>query len=979
MYYFGKAPAHANRALSALLLGFLMTPVANAQSGADEPIEEVVVTGSRIVDSNLVSSSSVTVLNAEEVDIRGVTRVEDLVNTLPQSLAGQTSASGTSGAQATVNLRGLGASRTLVLIDGKRLPYGSPINSAPDLNQIPSQLVKSVEVLTGGATAVYGADAVAGVVNFKMNRDFEGFEANFQGSAFQSSNNNSDIERVLADFNQPDADSIIDGESYDIGLIAGTNFEGGRGNITAYYQYSRDQAVRWEDRDITSCPFGTRDGGNDFSCSGSGAQPRLTRYTRTGAGGFDLVVDETTGMLRNFNQSTDAFNFALGNYLQRPRERSSYGTFTRFELNDNTEFFLDFSVADNSTTAQIAPSGLLQSNGDSINCDNPLLSAEQLGVFCDPSVVFTDAEGIERAPLFVARRSNLDFSRNMEFGLKTQRVVAGLRGLTFGDFNYEIFGQHSKVDYRETILNDISRSRVSLATDIVADPITGDPVCRSVLNGVDPSCVPFDVFSSAGITAAASNYATTPALRVGSTEQLMFGGTLTGDLGFSVPGADSPVATAVGFEMRRDSLTLTPDSSDTGTSIRTPVTGEIEVFELYAEVLAPLVQGKTLVEDLTLTAAYRFSDYNTTGTQNTYSYGLSWSPIEDLRVRGQYQRATRSPNPIELFIPQDFGRSTLSAGANGLHDPCAGDFDPATTTPEPSADLAACQFSGVTAAQYGQILDVSTGEIPTLTGGNPNLEPELSDTWTYGIVYTPNALPGLDLSIDYFSIEVEGFVGTIPAQFALEQCLDTGDSRFCNLVNRGTSGTLFLAGDPYIETTNINTGTLNTSGFDVSASYGFDLPRFGDRMTVRYLSTILEELSEVTLPGDQPFDCVGMHGGGCGTPVPEYRHRVSADWFMADWMATLTWRYYSEVDQFSASPTAVNKLESVSYLDLSARYDLSDTIQLRGGINNLLEQDPPLTSLAGYGGDESTGRGNTFPQLYDAQGRYIFAGATISF
>ena len=965
------------RLVSALASGALVVPGAFAQSD-EQAIEEVVVTGSRIVDSNLVSSSSVTVLEAEEIDVRGVIRVEDLINTLPQSLSGQTSTTGINGAQATVNLRGLGANRTLVLIDGKRLPYGSPINAAPDLNQIPSQLVKSVEVLTGGATAVYGADAVAGVVNFKMDREFEGVEANFQGSFFQASNDNGNVERILNDFGQPDADSTTDGESYDFSVVAGTNFEDGRGNVTAYFQYSKDEAVNWQDRDYTSCPFGTRDGGTDFSCRGSGSQPRLTRYSRTGAGGFNLVVDEATGQLRNYNGATDAFNFALGNFLQRPRERFSYGAFSRYQINDKVEFFLDFSVADNTTDAQIAPSGLALGRTSSINCDNPLLNSEMSGVFCDPAVVFTDANGVERAPLRIGRR-NLAFPRNAEFELKTQRVVTGIRGELFDGADYELFGQFSKVDYSEVITNDVSISRVTRAIDVVTDPATGNPVCRSVLNGEDPDCVPFDVFTPNGISEAGSNYVTTPAFRVGDTEQFVLGGFVTFDIDFSLPTAEDSISSAFGFEYRRDQLSLTPDSGDTRTSLRTPVDGQIEVHELYGELLVPLVQGKTMVDDLSLSAAYRYSDYDTTGTQDTYSYGLSWAPTQDLRLRGQYQRATRSPNPIELFSPQDLGRDTLSAGANGLGDPCAGDFDPNTATPEPARALAECQLSGVTAAQYGTILD-STDNIPTLNGGNPNLEPELSDTWTYGVVFTPSAIPELVLSVDYFQIEVDGFVGTVPAQFALERCLDTGDQRFCGLVNRDSAGTLFLVdGEAFIQTTNINTGTLNTSGFDISASYAFDLPRFGERLGFRYLATVLDELEEVTLPGEPAFDCVGEHGGACDNPVPEYRHRLSADWTSGDWMATLTWRYLSSIDQFSTSPTEVNELDSMSFFDLFVRCELSDSIQLRAGINNLFDEDPPLTSLAGFGGGEDAGRGNTYPQLYDSQGRFIFAGVTMRF
>jgi hypothetical protein len=386
----GFAVAHAQEEVETL----------GANEAAEESLglERVIVTGSRISNPNLTSSSSVTTLGEGEIDARGVLRVEDLLSTLPQTLSGEGSTSGVGGAQATVNLRGLGSKRTLVVVDGKRLPYGSPINVAADLNQIPSQLVERVEVLTGGATAVYGSDAVAGVVNFIMKRDFEGFEADVQGSLFWADNNNSDVERVLSDFGQPDADSITDGESVDINLVAGTNFGNGRGNVTTYFGYSRDEAVKWEDRDFTACPFGTRAGGTDFSCSGSGAMPANTRYLRTGANGFDLVADEATGDLRPYDAAVDAFNFAYGNYLQRPRERYTYGAFVRYDVTNDMEVFLDYSVADNQTDAQIGPAGLATGTTTAINCDNPLLSADMLATFCDPSVVTVNSDGVPTAP-----------------------------------------------------------------------------------------------------------------------------------------------------------------------------------------------------------------------------------------------------------------------------------------------------------------------------------------------------------------------------------------------------------------------------------------------------------------------------------------------------------------------------------------------------------------------------------------------------
>ncbi|WP_411818585.1 TonB-dependent receptor plug domain-containing protein [Hyphococcus sp. DH-69] len=972
--------------VSSVVIGFTGAGTAAAQTDDNNSGDTIVVTGSRITNSNITSSSSVTVLGADEVDTRGILRVEDLINVLPQAYSGQSSTTGVNGAQATVNLRGLGAVRTLVLVDDRRLPYGSPINAAVDLNQIPSQLIDRVEVLTGGATAVYGSDAVAGVVNFIMKRDFEGVEASFQGSFYQADNNNAAVESVLADYNQADPGSVVDGGTYDFNLVAGSNIADGRGNVTAYFGYSRDNAIRWEDRDITACPFGTRNGGTDFSCSGSNSQPANTRYSRTGVGGFNLAVDQDTGMLRNYDSATDAFNFALGNYLQRPRERFTYGAFTRYDIADNVEFFFDFSGADNTTTAQIAGGGVSLGQTSTINCDNPLLTSEMQNVFCDPAVVFTDADGVQRAPLNVGRR-NVEFPRNVEYNLNTQRFVGGFRGEVMEGIDYEVFGQFSKVSYTELFLNDVSLSKVAKAIDIVADPLSGDITCRSVVTGEDPDCVPFDIFTGAPITDAAGSYISTPALRIGDTSQLVFGGSLSGGLdrwGIVSPFATDGVQVAAGFEYRQDSLSLTPDDSDTTTNTRVPVDGTVSVYEFFGEMQVPVLQDLPFAEELTLSSAYRFSDYyQTTGAQHTYSVGVAWQPVPDIRLRAQYQRATRSPNPIELFNPQEFGLETLSGGSNGLNDPCAGDFDPATSVPEPLRSFEECARTGVTSAQYGTILD-SAGNIFTLVGGNEDLDPETSNTWTAGVVLSPNAVPGLLVSVDYFSIDVEGFIGTVNANDALGQCLDTADPNFCGLINRDSAGTLFLIpGEAYIQGTNINTGNLTTSGFDVNASYSFDLADLGlgnaGDIRLGYIATFLSELSEQSLPGNPAIDCAGFHGGACDNPSPEYRHRVNLGWGLGSLSTTLSWRYLSSVEEYSTSPTEVNFLDATSYFDLSMQYELSNGVELRAGVNNILDQDPPLTSLAGFGGGEDAGRGNTYPQIYDAQGRYVFAGATVRF
>lgn len=982
-----KSIAGRKGILGALVAAFSLS--AGAQSAPDvdiqlSPVEEIVVTGSRIKKTNLTSSSPVTVVGNEEVHARGVTRVEDLINTLPQALAAQSSSSGIGTGTATVNLRGLGADRTLVLVDGKRLPFGSPTSVAADLNQVPSQLVERVEVLTGGASAVYGADAIAGVVNFVMKRDFEGVEINLQGSRFYAENDNSSMGQLLDSYNQPNPGAKSDGDSIDFNIIAGGNLDNGRGNITAYFGYSRDEEVRWEDRDISSCPLGLTNNGTEFRCAGSGAQPENTRFNRTGTGGFNLAVDRDSGLLRNFSSDSDAFNYIGGNYLQRPRERHTFGTSVHYDLTPETEWFMDYSFSRNNTTAQIAPGGLSLGRTTSINCDNPLLSADQASVFCDPSVTYTDSNGVVRAPLRIGRRNIEGGARFTESTLITNRVVSGLRGELFDGFDYEIFGQYSNVDYTETLRNDVLTEQAALAIDVIIDPATGEPACRSAVSGAEPDCLPWNVFQPDSIDPASTDFLTAPSIRTGSTEQHVLGGSISGDLerfGIVSPTADTGMQVVFGFEYRKDLLELTPDTSSSTTVVREPVAGDISVSEVFTEIQVPLIENKKGFKELSLSGAFRYSDYDTTGGQDTYSTGLTWVPTSDVMIRAQYQRATRSPNPIELFSSQANGRFSLSAGPNGLSDPCAGDFDPATATPEPSRSLADCANTGVTAATYGQILNSSTGEYDTLTGGNEDLQPEESDTVTIGVVITPEALPGLSISIDYFSIDVDGFVGTVPPELALNNCLDSGDGFFCSLVNRDSAGTLWLTdGESYIQATNIDTGSLSTSGFDLGAEYSFDIGSYGS-MRINYLATILSDFEEESLPGETAFDCAGFYGGACGTPRPEYRHWASASWqYGDDLSATLTWRHIGSVDQYGDNTSPIiDELESTDYFDLSGNYVISDRMEVRVGINNILDQDPPLTSIAGFGGNETSGRGNTYPQLYDNQGRYIFTGLKVSF
>jgi iron complex outermembrane recepter protein len=961
---------------------------------AQDAVEGVVVTGSRIRRPNLVTTSPVTQMTGEDVDVAGTTRVEDLVNELPQAFAAQGSnvSNGATGT-ATVDLRGLGCDRTLVLIDGKRLPYGSPLDSCADLNQIPAQLIERVEVLTGGASAVYGSDAVAGVVNFIMQRDFEGVQVDAQYSFFQH-NNDSDqgnIREVVArraatnpaQFRVPE-DNVSHGWGKELNLIMGVSTPDDRGNITVYAGYRNNDAVLQAHYDYSACSIGvTAASANagEFTCAGSGTS-FPGQFTNFGIGGPAFAF--TVGPNRTFvpyNAALNAYNFGPLNYYQRPDERYTFGALGRYEFNERVEAYTQLMFTDYSTIAQIAPSGNFFSTG-TINCGNPLLSAQQrTAIGCTAAQIAADAT----RTLYIGRRNVEGGGRQDDLRYQSYRGVVGLRGALAEGWDYDVAAQYSNVELARVYRNEFETNRLARALDVVdADPGPGvNPQCRSVVNGTDPNCVPYDIFAFGGVTQAALDYVQVPLVLVGNTTQQVVTGAVTGDLGaygIQSPMAARPISVAFGAEYRRDALESTPDITfQTGAGAgqggpTLPVAGETEVYELFSEIEIPLFEDRPFADLISVDAAYRFSDYSSGNQTHTYKVGADYAPIEDIRFRGSYSHAVRAPNIIELFTGQGFGLFDMD------DDPCG---------PSRTATLAQCTATGVPPAQYGSpALDSPAGQYNQLTGGNPDLEPEDADTVTFGVVFTPSFIPRFDLTIDYFNIEVEGLIATFGAQNTVNACYQTGDAAACSRINRNPGTGQLWIGAGFVENTNINIGGLRTSGIDINANYQIDLDRFGlagmGGLTFNYIGTILNEL--ITDPGPGipggEYDCVGFFGNQCGTPNPEYRHRFRTTW-ATPWNVDLTgtWRYFGEVELFALGgiPAPANRpdryFDAENYFDIAATWQMRDNLRLRAGVNNVLDNDPPISASVGAG----FGNGNTYPQVYDALGRYIFVGLTADF
>lgn len=960
-----------HRALSGLAIASTAVAVpamsqAQEEQGPPNELEEITVTGSRIAtDANLVSSAPVTQIEAEELTYRGVTRVEDLVNDLPQVTPEFTSndSNGASGT-ATLDLRGLGSDRTLVLVNGHRMGFGDPFVLAPDINQIPGALIDRIEILTGGASSTYGSDAVAGVVNFIMKDDFEGFQINYQYAGYQHSQNNDPIVAPInaRGFDLPTG-SVNTGGTTDINMIMGVNTPDGRGNITAYAGYRDINAITQAEYDFSACALANTDD-NAFVCGGSATLARGLVTPFDGVNYFTVQGNEFVPWDFVY------FNYAPYNYYQRPDTRFTGGFFGHYEVAENLEGYAEFMFMDDRTRAQIAPSGAFFVT-DTIQCSNPLLSAQQLGVIgCGPGVV--------SVPWYIGRRSVEGAGRTDTLRHTSFRTLVGVRGDINDNWGYDASLNVSRLNFSETYLNDLSTSRIIRALDVIPDPDTGEPVCRSVVEGFDPLCVPWNIFQTGGVTQEALNYLNIPLFSRADLEMdqavVFINGDLS-DLGVVSPLADDGVEMVVGAEYREEVFEfivgngfLTGDGAGQGGPV-VPVSGTQDVTELFTEFRVPLVQDRPGIEELSLDIRYRYSDYSSGVTADTYNFGGAYVPVEGIKIRGGFSHAVRAANLVERFEPQNFG---LWSGV----DPCAG------ATPELTA--AACANTGVSAAQYGGIPLSPAQQYNGIFGGNPNLEPEKADSITVGAVFSPDELaPGLGFSIDYWQIEIEDAIDVIDPEFIIRQCAETAAPSLCGLINRGPNGNVWI-GQAAVTSTNVNIGSFETAGVDLVGNYLMEIGDWGG-LDFSFRGTYLTKFDQEPVPGVFN-ECAGTYGGSCERPQPEWKHVFNTVWRTPwDIEAVLGWRYVGEVEPFVADPTAGAPPEPVvgaeQYFDLSAVYSAEwfgseNVTEISAGISNVLDNDPPVNGfLAGV----AFANGNTIPGTWDTLGRYYFVGVTQTF
>ncbi|MEO0881638.1 MAG: TonB-dependent receptor [Pseudomonadota bacterium] len=979
----------------------------------DEAVQDtIVVTGSRLKNPNITASSPVVTVDVADFRARGTIDVVDLINTLPSAIAGQTSevsngANGTS----SLNLRGLGATRNLVLIDGKRLGPGRADIAVADLNQIPAALIERSEIVTGGASAVYGSDAIAGVANFFLRRDFEGFEFSSLVGFNQDANSNGFAQDINLDNTPPGPNptgGTTDGFTWQITGIYGTNFDNDKGNITAYASYFDQNAILQGTRDISACALGDvgpADAGSDpvigtdVFCFGSNFGPFPTTFTLPAvndpATGLPFPADMQPGLVGTVSLdeagnvplaadgsvalgATNAFNFNPLNFFQRPSQRFNAGFLSRYELHKMAEVYTDFAFTQNVSDAQIAPTATFGEVAE-LNCDNPFFTPDILQIIC------TDRgfSGTDLATVQLNRRNVEGGGRNTSFDITNFRVVSGVRG-DLSDYvdgwSYDAF-----VQFADTATSDINEEDfdIELLNEalLVTTDADGNPVCTSGRAG----CVPLNLLGTTPVDPVAIAAISTPTLSIGEAQQVVTGLTFQGPVPVTSPFAANAPSLLTGFEWRQDTLSQSPDSillagGSTGLGgPEDPVSAQSRVWELFTEVAIPLVEDVPFIKEFSFTGQYRYSDFSYTnklpgGDQapgietNTFSLGTSWIPVDDVRFRFQFQRAARAPNIFELFAPASLQLFNDS-------DPCAG--------PAPAGSLAGCVASGLPEALFG-LVPADAGQLQELVGGNVGLEEEEADTFTAGAVLQPRFVPGLTVSVDYFNIDVEGFITTIPSQTILSECIDNLDATFCQFINRDALGTIQI--DGFVEANLQNIGARSTEGIDFSANYTFDLESIGlgnyGSINLTYAATYLTEFEQIDVPGQAPTDCLGFFAGPCddivGQPTFEYRHTSSVGW-QTPWDVDfrLAWRYFSDTERLGPRSGADGSIgdvfETESFVDVFVNYNLNENINLNFGVNNLFDADPSFTDF------RDTANGNTFPGVFDAAGRYIFFGTRLTF
>lgn len=993
------------------------------EQGAQSMTGTMTVTGSRIQRQDFEAASPVVTVSSDTFDLSGEVQMETVLNSLPQLVPSFTTTSNnpSNGGQANVELRGLGLSRTLVLVDGTRVTP-SNVSGVVDLNTIPAALIDSVEILTGGASSTYGSDAVAGVINVRMKRNFTGVQLNLQNNVTAES----DGKTMLAE------------------AVMGGNFTDDRGNAVLSVTYDRRDEVFAGARDFGSVARGARlqPLGSGFIPGGRidwgtipGTNPVQSNtpdqallnqvFAQYGAaagsvtGGAPLGFNPdrtlfSLGVVNNpldvvnfrgdsndpaFNSDAYGYNFGPINYLQLPLERRQLAGFAHYDLiPDQAEMYARLTFTTYASDQELAPTPVTCA-GAQLGCQVPLTVSNGMGGFVDNPVIPADLLALARSRPVAGRDLPLNFTtRTTEVGPRHQEngydVMQGLVGFR-GDFelggeqwNWDMYGSWGRSE--STLVQDgnISRQRLQNALN--------NPAFFA-----GQGCAQFNPFGEGGITPACARAIAIRATNVLEFEQTNLMASLTGAL-FQLPAG--PVDLAVGAEYREEVAAFRPDeflsSGDVvGFNAAQPVGGRITVQEPFVELVVPVLADVPAFNYLGLEFGYRNSNYNIAGSYDTYKAALQWNPVETVKLRASYNRAIRAPNIQELFLPtqENFPayadpcnlNSPFRFGQGGVPGGTGGQAD----GPNPAEVAALCVQQGIPQSAIGTFNQLNP-QARAFVGGNVNLAPEQADTYTFGLSWQPQSdqqwLDDLRVSVDYFSYEISDVIGSLTASSILGRCFNQLGTN-ATFDPNNASCLMFGRNPNNFSVQNIITNAQNLSrrdvdGIDLNLDYGLPLSALGaseaaGKLDFSLLMTKLNSWEQQETSADPFLDRVGTISQVVASAFPEYKAVFSTTYAVGDLQFRYNMRYVDAMDAINSdalltpSAGAAPSVDSYLYHDLVGRWQANDVLSVSLGITNIGDKQPPI-----YTTDQQAGvQANTDPSTYDVLGRRFFLSVTANF
>lgn len=948
-------------------------------SAATDDLEEIVVTGSRIARAAKDQASPIQVIDAEQIASRGVVNIQDVLTQSPA--VGTPTFSRTNSnfdiansGVATVDLRNLGEDRTLVLVNGRRFVSGIAGSTAVDLNTIPTALVDHVDVLTDGASAIYGSDAVAGVVNIVLKKDFEGVQ-------------------IDSHYGLSDRSDAIEKES---NLTLGGKI-GTKGHFVGYFDYTEQGSVYSRNRpgtavDQESTGVLTGDVADAFKIT----TPYYSSYAPQGrftAGGTNYTFRPDgslkTGFSTNGNNGVgaDGFNRSAYRTIAIPTTRYVGAANGDYEITNWAKAFLELNYAQTHTQSKLEPFPLASTSiftdpsalgqydiqyrdAGGVIHNNPLVPTTILNAAKD-----SNGDGLKDIT-FTKRLSDID-SRGSTNDRQTFRTVFGLEGTipkvetlvpTFSNFRWNASYNYGQTTQSQTSTGQVNVLNFANALD-VEQLANGTIQCRSA-SARAAGCVPLNLFGFNSISKAAADYVRADQTRDARITEKVLQGNISGEV-FQLPAG--PLGVAIGVEHRVETSSATNDvltqQGLNGGNKAPNISGAYHVTEEYAEANIPILKDLPFVRSLSVDVSDRMADYSTIGHINSWRTGGEYAPTDDVRFRGHYSVSVRAPHVGELYDP---GTQTFPTG---LVDPCSG------ITGSGGGHLGdVCRSVSSIAqriASQGSFkpTQAELQGISGYDGGNPNLSAERSKNISAGVVLTPSFVPNLSVTADYFNILIDNAVESVPRQFALDQCYRVGDGhsgKYCANITRDENGAL-----QYINSNLQNVGQILTSGIDFGVQYHYDLAQLNlaGVAGIRANYTLLFQGWTQPLPGAEHDQFAGEIGAS--------RHRATIDltyqWQDLDFDWTV--RYIGPArldDQFLNSydwPLGTS-ISAKIYNDVQIRYGLFDkTMELYAGVHNMLDASPPPV-YSGLPGDVT---GTETAAAYDAIGRFVYGGVKFKF